>query len=374
MKLSVLQENLAQGVGLAARSASAKASLPILNHILLATDQGRLKISATNLEVGVNTWVGAKVEAEGSLAVPARVLQELVQSLTPGKLDVVVVKGNLNIKSGSVEANIAGIEGSEFPAIPSFPKESKISFPAGELSQAIEEVAYAAASEEGRPVLTGILWRVKDTKMELVATDGYRLARKSLILPEKAPDFQAIVPSRSLMEVSRIISDLSSRGEVPDSVQIALNTEENQISFAIGGVELTSRLIEGQYPSFEQIIPSESTVRGIFAKDELVQAVRLAAVFARDIGNIVRLRLDPSGLELAANTAQVGDERTQVTGQIEGEETTVAFNSRYLLDALSHFNKSQVNFESKGSLSPGVLKGVGDDSLTVLVMPVRLQS
>src|SRR5581483_4064760 len=157
MKLSILQENLAQGIGIAARSASAKASLPILNHVLLTTDQGRLKISATNLEVGVNTWVGAKVEREGSLAVPARVISELIQSLPAGKLELEVVKGNLNLKSGAVEANIAGIEGSEFPAIPSFPKSGAISFPAATLAQAVEEVAYAAAAEEGRPVLTGVL-------------------------------------------------------------------------------------------------------------------------------------------------------------------------------------------------------------------------
>lgn len=375
MKLSILQENLAQGVGIAARSASAKASLPILNHVLLTTDQGRLKISATNLEVGVNTWVGAKVLEEGSLAVPARVIQELVQSLPAGKLELEVVKGNLNLKSGSVEANIAGIEGSEFPAIPSFPKSGSVSFPAAALSQAVEEVSYATAAEEGRPVLTGVLWRVKGQEMELVATDGYRLAHKRVALPEKVEgDWQVIVPARSLSEVSRIVSDLTGRGEAPDEIKLALNQGENQVGFALGSIELTSRLLEGTYPTFEQIIPTEATIRGLFGRDELTQAVRLATVFARDIGNIVKLKLDSDGLDLSANTAQVGDEKTHLDGAVEGEELQVAFNSRYLLDALGHFNKSQISLESKGTMSPGVLKAVGDESLTVLVMPVRFQN
>ncbi len=375
MKLSILQENLAQGVGIASRSASAKASLPILNHVLLTTDQGRLKVSATNLEVGVTSWVGAKVEREGSLAVPARVLQELVSSLPPGKMELEVVKGNLHLVSGAVEANLAGIEGSEFPAIPTFPKDSKIAFPAQDLSKAVEAVSYAAASEEGRPVLTGVLWRVKGTKMELIATDGYRLARKEVSLAEKvAEDWQVIVPARALNEVAKIVSDLSAKGEAPDEIKLALSTGENQISFSLGSAELTSRLIEGQYPAVEQIIPTEFSARGLFTKEDLTQAVRLATVFARDLGNIVKLKMDASGLELSANTAQIGDEKTSIAGTVEGEELNIAFNSRYLLDALSHFDKSQISFEAKGSLAPGVLKAVGDDSLTVLVMGVRLQN
>lgn len=374
MKLSILQENLVQAVGTAGRAASAKASLPILNHLLLVTDQGRLKISATNLEIGVSSWVGAKVEKEGSLAVPARVLQELVGSLPPGKLDLEVIKGNLHIAAGSVEANISGIEGSEFPAIPSFPKVETTTLPALDLARAIDEVAYAAAAEEGRPVLTGVLWRVKGPLMELVATDGYRLAYKKVSLPEGGDkSWQVVVPARALQEMARAVSELAARGEAPEEVRLALNEGENQISFALGNVELTSRLIEGNYPSFEQIIPDGFAARGLFAKDDLVQAVRLATVFARDLGNIVRLKLAQSGLELSANTAQVGDERTEVPGDISGEEIDVAFNSRYLLDALGRFQKSQVSLEIKSSLSPGVFRAVGDDSLTVLVMPVRLQ-
>lgn len=375
MNLSILQENLAKAVSVAGRSASAKATLPILNHVLLSTDQGRLKVAATNLETGVNIWVGAKVESEGSLAVPARVLQELVLGLPAGKLELAVVKGNLNLKSGSVEANIAGIDGSEFPTVPSFPKSGGISFPAEDLARAVDDVAYAAANEEGRPVLTGIYWRVKGDLMELVATDGYRLAKKEIKLPEKVKeDWQALVPARALSEVAKITSELASRGEAAEEIKVALSTEENQISFSLGDVSLTSRLLEGQYPSFEGIIPDKATARGIFAKDDLVQALRLASVFARDLGSIVRVKLAGDGMELSANTLQVGDEKTQLSGDIEGDEIIVAFNSRYLLDALSRFQKSQISFESKGPLSPGVFRGVGDETLMVLVMPVRMQN
>jgi DNA polymerase-3 subunit beta len=373
LKISILQENLAQGVSTAARSASTKASLPILSHLLLSTDQGRLKISATNLEIGVNVWVGAKVTKEGSIAVPARILQELVQSLPPGKLELDATDGGLHLSSGSAEANLAGIAGTEFPAIPKFPKTGAVSFPAEQLAAAIEEVAYAAAAEEGRPTLTAVLWRVKGKGVELVATDGYRLAKKEITLPDKVNDFQALVPARALLEVARIITDNRSRGEPIDDVNVSLDSGENQISFSLGSVEMTSRLVAGDYPAFENILPQDFSVRGIFAKDELLLAIRQAAVFARDIGSIIKLKLDREGVELSANTAQVGDEKTRIPGTVEGGTVTIAFNSRYLIDALTHLNKSQVSFETKSNLSPGVLRAIGDETVTTLVMPVRLQ-
>jgi len=375
MKLSILQENLNHAVTTASRSASAKASLPVLNHVLLSTDQGRVKISATNLETGVSCWVGAKVEAEGSIAVPARVLQDLVSGLKPGKVELEVVKGNLHLTSDAVEANLSGIDGSEFPAIPSFSETGAFSLPATELASAVNDIAYASASEESRPVLTGVLWRVKGQILELVATDGYRLARKELKLAEKAgEDWQVIIPSRALNEVSKVVTELTARGESPDEVKISLSTAENQISFSLGTVDLTSRLLEGQYPPFEQIIPSDFVVRGVFLREELTQAVRLTSVFARDIGSIVKVKIGGSGLELSANTSQIGDERTTISGEVSGEEVNVAFNSRYLLDALGHLGKTQVSFEIKSNLSPGVFRGVGDESLQVLIMPVRVQS
>lgn len=373
MKLSILQESLSQAVGTAARSASLKASLPILNHLLLSTDQGRLKVAATNLEIGVSTWAGAKVTTEGSLAVPARPLQELVTSLPPGKVDLEVVKGSLHVSAGNIEATLAGIDGSEFPAIPAFPKEGGLTLPARDLAVAVEAVTYAAAAEEGRPALTGVLWRAKDGALELVATDGYRLAHKKTKLPDIRDKWQALIPARSLAELARVTGELAARPDAPDEVKVVLSAEENQVSFAVGPTELVSRLIEGEYPKFEEIIPQEAATRGIFGREELVQAVRLASIFSRDIGNIVKFSVSPAGLELAASTAQLGEEKTKLTGQIEGEEVVVAFNSRYLLDALTHFEASQVSFEIKSALAPGVWQAVGDDSLLVLVMPVRMQ-
>lgn len=376
MKLSILQENLVQAVNTANRSASAKASLPILNHLLLSAGSGRLKISATNLEVGVNITTGAKVEIEGSLAVPARVLQDLVSTLPAGKVELSVEKGSLHLVAGNIEANIAGIEGSEFPAVPTFPESGGVSLPVGGFSEAVEAVAYAAAGDESRPVLTGVFWQVASSGMTLVATDGYRLAKKDVLLPEKVTPWQVVIPSRSLQEVAKILSELSSRGETPDQLEVALDGDQNQISFRVGAIELTSRLVAGTYPPFDTIIPKEedAATRGIFSREELTQAVRLAAVFARDLGSVIKFKISPAGLELTANTSQVGDERTTLTGEISGEEVSVAFNSRYLLDALGHLGGSQVSFEIKSNLAPGVWRSVGDESLLVLVMPVRVQN
>jgi DNA polymerase-3 subunit beta len=374
MKVSILQENLAQVVAVAGRStSSAKASLPVLTHILLSTQEGRLLASATNLEVGVKCSVSAKIEEEGSLAVPSRVLQDLVGSLPAGKIDLLVEKGNLKLSAEGVEASIAGIDGSEFPAIPDFSKDGAISIAASLLSTAVNDVSYAAASDESRPVLTGILWRIKEGGMELVATDGYRLARKVVTLEGEIRDWQVVVPARSLAEVAKLVSEQASRGENPDEVKVSLNDSENQISFHVGNVALTSRLIDGQYPPFENIIPSEFVVRGVFSRENLLRALRQAAVFARDIGQVVKVATTESSLEISANTAQIGEEKTQLVGEIEGEEIKAAFNSRYLLDVLGHMSANQVSFEIKSSLSPGVLRQVGDESLTTLVMPVKVQ-
>ena len=373
MKFSILQENLSHGVTVASRSASAKASLPILNHILLSAEDGRLKISSTNLEIGVNYYTGAKVEEEGSLAVPARVLQDLISSLSPGKVEITVNKGNLHLNSGGVEANIAGIDGSEFPTIPNFPKEGGVGLPAEELSQAINEVSYAASVDENRAVLSGVLWSIEGDKMELVATDGYRLAKKDTKISNKIPPWQVIIPAKTMSELAKIISELTGRGESPDEVQVFLNKEENQMSLKLGNIELSSRLIEGKYPPYEGIIPQEFTVRGVFEKDQLIQSLRLAGVFAKDLGAIVKMSISSSGLELSANTVQLGDEKTTIHGEIEGSEVNVAFNSRYLLDALGHLSSNQVSFEIKSNSSPGVLKAIGREDLLLLVMPVRVQ-
>ena len=372
MKVSILQENLAHAVAVASRSASSKASLPVLNHVLLATESGRLRVAATNLEIGVTYVVGAKVEEEGSLAVPARVLQDLVGSLAPGKVELTVTKGSLNLKAADVEANIAGIDGSEFPAIPDFREEGSVAIPAGILSGAVAEVSYAAAADDGRPILTGLFWRAQDGVMELVATDGYRLAQKRMDMAvEKG--WQVVAPARALSEVGKIVSELASKGESLDEVRVALSEGENQISFRLGNIVVTSRLLEGQYPPFGNIIPKDFAVRGIFDKAKLVQSLRLAAVFARDIGAVVKLGVNDSGMEISANTVQLGDERTRLDGEVSGEPIEVAFNSRYLLDVLGHLGGAQVSFEIKSNLSPGVFRSVGDESLLTLVMPVRQQ-
>jgi DNA polymerase III subunit beta len=374
MKVSILQENLAHAVAVASRSASAKASLPVLNHILLSTDAGRLRVAATNLEVGVSYVVGAKVDEEGFLAVPARVLQDLVGSLASGRVELTAVKGSLNLQAANVEANIAGIDGSEFPAIPEFQDAGAIALPSRLLSESVTGVSYAAAADDGRPILTGLLWRLKEEGlMELVATDGYRLARKLVELAVGRP-WQVVVPARSLSEVAKIVGELNGRGEAPEEVKISLNEEENQINFLVGTITITSRLLEGQYPPFENIIPKDFAVRGVFDRARLIQSLRLASVFARDRGAVVKFHFSDNGLEISANTAQLGDEKARLDGEVSGGALEVAFNSRYLLDVLGHLGGNQVSFEIKSNLSPGVFRSIGDESLLTLVMPVRQQN
>ncbi len=208
MKISVLQEDLVKNLNLASRCVSSKAAIPILSHLLLSTNKGKLKISATNLETGINLWVGVKIEKEGEITVPAKVLSEYVASLSPGKLDLEVRENNLYLTSGQAKASFVGTAATEFPQIPSFPNESVFIFEKQELVKALSQVAFAAAQDEGRPVLTGVLLRKnKEKTIDLVATDGYRLSLKNISLAEDTPEEDLLIPAKTLLEITRFIQD-----------------------------------------------------------------------------------------------------------------------------------------------------------------------
>lgn len=373
MKLSILQENLSRGLTIASRSVATRAQLPVLGNVLLSTDKGRLKLSATNLETGTNLWLGAKVEKEGAISIPAKILTEFVSSLPAGRIEVETRENTLYLTSGSYEASFVGMAANEFPAVPSMTTKAILKFESPLLTTAINQTAFAAAQDEGRPILTGVLLKSKDKELTLVATDGYRLSLKKLkgiAGIGKVKEFKKglVLPARTLSEVARIAAE-----ETEGKLGLAITPEASQVIFATSDIEIVSRLIEGKFPDFEKIIPDKGKTKVLVEKEELTRAVRIASIFARESANIVKFNIQKGNFEISANTAQVGDNKSRVEAKIEGEAGKIAFNSRYLLDLLNIVGSEQVSFEMTGSLNPGVFKPAGDDSYLHIIMPVRVQ-
>lgn len=377
MKIQIFQENLVRALNTASRSISSKAQLPILANVLLTTEKNRLKIAATNLEMGVIIWVGAKVEKEGSITLPSKILQEYVSSLPTGKIDLVVKENIASLSSSSFNASFNGISANEFPALPAG-AEKVFSFPAKTLTEVIGQVAFASATDEGRPVLTGVFLKKNDKLLSLASTDGYRLSVKKIELAEvisdkKEEEFKGlIIPARTLIEVSRVISEQSKQEQF--LVEMSLTKDSNQAIFVFPDIELSTRLLEGDFPDYEKIIPGEATTKVDLDKEEFLRAVKTASIFARDSANIVRFKLSDGKVIVSANSPQVGENSCEIGARIEGEGGEIAFNYRFLLDFLTAVQSPEIKFEMTGSLNPGVFRVKGDTSYLHIIMPVRLQS
>lgn len=374
MKASVLQENLSKALVIVSRSVASKAQLPVLNNVLITTDKGRLKLSATNLETGINYWLGAKVEKEGAISIPAKILTEFVSSLPAERVDLEAKESNLSINCGSFKANLMGIPAGEFPAVPTLKDKETILLSSIDLLSSVSQVAFAAAQDEGRPVLTGVLLTIRENKLVLVATDGYRLSFKKMEETkgvEEVKEFKKglIVPSRTLIEVTKTIGEQDQeRG-----IGLTITPNSNQVIFSSNEAEVVSRLIEGSFPEFEKIIPEKGTTKVVFETNELTRAVRTASIFARESANIVRFKIGKSGVVVSANAPQLGDNVVGIEAKVEGEDNKIAFNSRYLLDFLNAVSSEQLNFEMTSPLNPGIFTPVGDKSFLHIIMPVRVQ-
>jgi DNA polymerase-3 subunit beta len=375
MKVSCLQDNLAKGLGVVGRAVSPRSTLPVLGNILLATDAGRLKLSATNLEVGINCWIGAKVEEEGSVTVPARTFVDLVNALPLEKVDMELMARTqtLNLRTGRSEANVKGIDAQEFPHVPVPEGEAGIAVEPDELRTAIEQVAFAAATDESRPILTGVLAQFEDVALTLAAADGFRLSVCTIPLSHAVPDpFSVIIPARALVELGRV------SGEQKDPVVITVTPTRNQVMFQLTDIVLVSQLIDGKFPNYQQIIPRTQSTRTVIDTALFLKAARTALIFARESAHIVRLHIKP-GTELSpghvvvsATSAETGDDVSELDASVEGDEVEIAFNVRYLIDALSVLHAPQVVLDLTTASNPGVLRPAGDDSFTHVIMPMHL--
>ncbi len=372
MKLSVMQENLARGLSVVSRAVSTRSTLPVLANVLLRTEDAGLKLTATNLEIGITYWVAGKIETDGAVTVPARLLSDLVASLPSAERVDLELQANdlLHLRCGRVATHVKGIDADEFPALQTAGERPTTRIAQKVLRQALEETIFAAASDEARPILTGVLCRFEGDRLTLAAADNYRIAVKTVTTLDPVEETSVVVPARALAELARVIAD------VDDPVEVVLAQGRNQILFHIEGVDLISRLIDGQFPNYQQVMPKEHTTRAVLERDELLRAVRPAALIASSSANIVKLAVQSdgsAGVTVTAN-AEVGDYEGEVEAAVEGDGTTIAFNARYLADVLTNVDAEQFALELNGPLSPGVFKPVGDDDYVHVVMPVRTTS
>jgi DNA polymerase-3 subunit beta len=367
MKVSCLQENLSRGLGIVGRAVAARTTLPITQNVLVRTDQGGLRLSATNLEIAMSVWIGAQVEEEGSLTVPARLLTDFVSSLPSDRVDMSLPEGArsrvLEVKCARVQTRVNGTDADEFPPIPQVQAGTSVQFDPGVLRSAIGQVALAAATEDSRPVLTGVKMELEGNKFTFAAADGFRLAVRTGELKSGAKEpVQFILPAKTLNEVNRLLGD-AARGGEPVELVVAQNKSQVMFRVNLGGpvglVELVSQLIQGSFPNYKQLIPEQSQTRATVAVADFQRSVRTASIFARDGGGLVRVHLlpgQPGAVKTVARAEELGETTSELDARVQGPEAKIAFSSRYLSEVLGAVGTDEVHLDVTTPSSPGVFR------------------
>lgn len=369
MKIICVQENLNKALSHSSRIISLRNSLPILDNILLSTDKGRLKISATDLELGINYWIGAKIEKDGVIAVPSRLITEFISNIKEEKIGIDVEDNNVLVKGEKYKATIKGFGAEDYPLIPDISEKYIFSVNSKDLINAINQVSFAAATDNTRPIFFGIFFKVEKDVLKMAATDSYRLAEKKVkINKESKADHSFIVPSRTINEVGKILKDA---GEV-----VKVCYDENQILFDFGSIHLISRLIEGQYPNYEQIIPDSFESEVKVDKQELFNTCKVASLFAKESANSIKVAVKPESdgmgkLVITGQGVQIGESVNEIPVKVKGKEIEVSFNAKYILDVLPNISEKSVEIKFSGNASSGLIKGDGKDDYSYVVMPLR---
>jgi len=375
VKVACLQEHLQRALAKVSRAIATKTTLPVLSNVLLVAEDDRLKIAATNLEIGITTWVTASVETAGKITVDARLLTEFVNTLpnAPLQLSTDPARLSLHVESGRDNAAINGIDADDFPVIPTIGDDAFVAeVDPHVLREMIGLVEFAAASDESRPVLAGVLARFENMSLTLAAADGFRLAVREGELLSNVPErLDVIVPARAMRELARLI------GDDDQPVRLAITPNQSQLLARIGETDFLSRLIDGTFPDFRQIIPRDFSTTLEMPREGLLNAVRRASYFARDNNDVVRLSVQPSegeitpgSVEISANAAERGNSQSFVDAGVTGPETRIAFNARYLADVLNVLRQGQVMIGVNGANQAGVIRGAGNDEYTHVIMPM----
>ena len=364
MKIEVLQEQLLSGLGVVGRAVASRAQLPVLSHILIDAKTEGLTLSATDLEIGIKVKVAAKVEKEGRVAVPAKIFEEFLGSINPGKVGLELKGETLILTAPGYSGKFQTINADEFPAIAEVASGAEIcTLEAKALLRAVERVVFASAKDSLRPVLTGVLWEVGKKKVRLVATDGFRLAVEEIQVEVKVDELSLLVPSRAVMEVVRLAGDgVVSIGHLKDT---------NQISFVVGETQIVSQLLSGNFPDYGKILPKEFGTEILVSKDELLQAIKATHIFARDNSNMVKWQIGDGKIVLLSNSPERGECLVEIPMTLTGDSLEIIFNAKYVLDYLSIVEGETVSVGMGTKLSPGMFRDTKRASGQYVVMPIN---
>lgn len=373
MQASCLQEDLLKGLQTVGRAVATRTTLPITQHVLIQAEEGGLCLSATNLEIAITTRVPATVARPGALTVPARLLTEYVHTLPVGMVEMEAVDSprGLALRSGRYRAHFHGAEADQFPPIPQVEGGTVAHIAPRRLRQGIAQVVFAAATEESRPALTGVKVELEGERFTLAAADGFRLAVRSGPLEEPVEGAVSfIVPARAMSELQRLLGDRE------EPVELRVAAEGTQVLFRAAGVEVVSQLIQGTFPNYAQLIPQRWNTRVVVPVADFLRATRTASIFARDGSGIIRLMAYPPAegapgrLVVLSRAEELGENRVELDCQVEGEPARIAFNNKYLLDALHAVDSEQVALEVTTPSSPGVFRPADNPDYVHVVMPM----
>ncbi len=374
MKASVSQQHLAHGLNTVLRAVSPRSTLPVLANVLLATDEGRLRLSATNLELGISSWIGAKIEDEGSITVPARTLADLVNTLPTEHVFLTLNEKTqtLNVRCGSSNTDIRGIDAQEFPPMPAPDLKEGIELNVADLREMIHQVAFAASADDARPVLQGVYLTVENNLVNMAATDGFRISVRKTHLTQSVPSpLKAIIPARALNELARIAVDGT------EKIIMVISPSRGQVLFHLKDAELVSQLIEGNFPDYTAIIPRSFKTSTVVSTAALLKACKQAEIIARDGNNVIRLNFQPGeqqagSIEISAQSEETGSSEIMVEANVDGPSLLIAFNVRYLRDVLDVIKSPNVVIETNANNTPGLMRTVGDENFLHVIMPMHL--
>lgn len=366
MKIQVLQENLKNAVNLTSHFISNKAQLPILANILLKTDKSKLILSATNLETSISTSIGAKIETEGEITVNGKVLNDLISNLSAGQVELEVEKEQIKITSGGFKSNILGSNSADFPTLPKEVGKSSFKLNSKELVTSLSKSLFAVSTDETRPILTGVLFVFKANVLYLVSTDGFRLTEIKIKTDADIPELKIIIPKAILNEISKLTDT--------ESLEVSFDKENNQIIFGIGETILSSRIIEGEFPEYQKIIPTASICNLIIDKQDLEKAIKLASVFARDSGNIVRFNIRENYLKTKAESSSSGNQETEIevkTENLKQEEIDIMFNFRFVEEFLKIVVSDEVQIQISDNNKASKFLDSKSPNLLHIIMPIK---
>ncbi len=368
MKISCLQENLSKGLQTVSHAVATKAPMPVLGNILMATDDGRLKLAATNLETTIVTYVGCAIQEEGGVTVPARLVKEFVTNLPAGTINLVTENDTLHIKSDKTKSKFNGINIEEFPELPTITfDDNYVELDPKIFSLTVSLVAFAAGNDDSRPIFTGVYIKLEEGKLTIVSTDGFRLSEKVISSQGNAQNFSAVVPAKTLLEISKIYSGAE------QNVKMRINDTGNMVLFHADDTYISSIILDGQYPDYKRIIPKETVLSAIFTSQDFIEAVKLTNIFAKEANNTIKIRFDPEGkIKINTLSEESGEHESEILAEVDGELMEIAVNAKYLLDFLNNVKSEKISVRTSGNVSPCVFESKDHPEFIHIIMPLQI--